>query len=114
MDNFEEVKAKLAGFVQNFSELIKLAESGEFTGIDLRPKYGYLKSKLRLDRDRSQKVKVQKSATESETCFYYPAVSEAANALPVPIGGKINNEFIASLYDSQSQIEYYLNQMVST
>jgi|GEM_PF-6266423 len=112
MNNFDEVKEKLTEFIYKFSELIELAESGEYTGIKLRPKYGYLKSKLRLDRDRSQKVSVQKSATESEMCFYYPAVSEAANALHVPIGGKVNNDFVASLYDARSKIECYLNQMV--
>ena len=84
MDSFEEVKAKLAGFVKKLSELIELAESGEFTGVDLRPQYGYLKSKLRIDRDRGLKDKFLKLATESEKCFYYPAAAEAANALSAP------------------------------
>jgi len=114
MDNFEEVKIQLASFVEKFSELIELAESGEFTGVDLRSKYGYLKSKLRLDRDRGLKDKFLKLATEPEKCFYYPATAEAASALTVPIGGKVNNDFIVSLYESQNRIEYYLNQMVRT
>ncbi len=111
--DLQVVKKRLEAVNEEFNELITLTENDGNDKAAIKSKYGALKTKLRYERDKSHLVKTEKSATEAEIHFYYPAVSEAVNALSIVIGGKTGDEFVSTLYDAQGQIEYYLNQIKS-
>lgn len=106
-----EVISSLETFISQFNELISIAESQHPDRNLIKEKYGVLKVKLKHEQKKSFIDKHFYSATETEQNFYFPAVCEAANVLHVSIGGKINADFITSLYDAQDQINYYLNNL---
>jgi len=110
-ENEVSVKDRLEAINSQFNELISLASNDQPDKAIVKNKYGVLKVKLRAGRDKSNLVKTQSLASKDELHFYYPAVSKAANALFVAIGGNINDRFVESLHDAQGQIEYYLNQL---
>ncbi len=107
----EDVLDKLEKLHAQFDELISIAESTSNDKSSIKQKYGALKVKLKNDQKMSLIDKHFNSATEAEQIFYFPAVCAAANALKIPIGGKVTDEFISYLYDAQDQINYYLHNL---
>ena len=108
-----QVKVQLEKYIYQLTNVIELASADSPNKAEVKNAYGVIKTNLMYERDKSHKLKTEKEATKAELAFYYPADCEAASALSVAIGGKINEEFIATLYDAQGQIEYYLSSLQS-
>lgn len=103
-ENEVSVKDRLEAINSQFNELISLASNDKPDKAIVKNKYGVLKVKLRAGRDKSNLVKTQSLASKDDLHFYYPAVTEAANALSVAIGGNINDRFVESLHDAQDPV----------
>lgn len=111
-DNPESVKKRLNQIKEQFRWLIDEIQNDQRPEKSLvKIKYGALKIKLKSDFNIFKTNKGKAHATNSESYFYYPAVTEAYLELKVKVDAPPNEKMLQCLISGEDYILYYLSQM---
>jgi len=110
-EELKEVEERLIGIKAQFGYLIEQIQKKELDSDEVKRKYGALKVKLRNDSNVYKTRKGEEAASESESAFYYPAVTEAYLELKVKIDAPPNNKMLECLISGEDYISYYLSQI---
>ena len=109
--DFQAVRSRLTTIKAQFDDLINELQKDSPDRLWVKTKYGALKVKLRHDADSFKTKKGQTQASDSESAFYYPAVTEACLELTVKIDAPPNEKMLHCLMSGEEQIAYYLSRM---
>lgn len=106
--NQESVQTRLKQIKNQFNWLINEIQKGQPERSLIKTKYGALKIKLKSDFNIFKTNKGQAQATNDESAFYYPAVTEAYLELKVKIDAPPNEKMLQCLISGEDYISYYL------
>ena len=109
--DFQEVQSRLAEIKEQFDSLILEIENDTPNRMWIRDHYRELKEKLRNEFKLSQTRKGRDRASEFETTYYYPAITDAYLNLTVRTNSPPNNMMLRCLIGGEADISYRLSQM---
>jgi len=110
-NDVESVRSRLVSIKELFESLVTEVQKDAPNRSVVKEKYGVLKVKLRSDTKVFETLKGQKQASENETLFYYPAITEAYLELKVKIDAPPNQKMLECLVSGEGYISHYLSQL---
>ena len=110
-NEMSEVKSKLGEMIARVRRLDACCNSMPHNIDFIVEEYKNIKLFLRGESDKWQLSKTEKTASDDEKTFYYPALSEAYLALKVKIGSRNTEDISLCLYDALFSLRDYFDQM---